>query len=95
MSNRRKLKSGAPKERCSFCRRGVGKLDSALRLRTGQIVCPACQQRGELPRLPCGHIALPGSFMISDSDDGSNRQCVQCSPHAGQFGAEKFGLAPR
>jgi hypothetical protein len=97
VSNRRRLRGAAenrPAERCSSCSRRIGKTADALRLRTGQVVCPACRQHGEVPRLPCGHYALPGSFTASNSD-GSNMQCVQCSPYADRFGAMRYGLAER
>ena len=98
MSNRRRLRGpGAARsaERCTTagCGRRIGANDNALRLRTGQVICPRCQQHGELPRLPCGHVALPGTLMVSDSTDG-NMQCPQCSPHAAWYGNQRLGMAP-
>jgi hypothetical protein len=94
MSNRRKLPGNrGDRARCSFCSRRIGANDDVLRLRTGQIACPRCRQHGKLAQLPCGHYSLPGAFTISDSDDGSNHQCTQCSPHTGLFGAARYGLA--
>jgi hypothetical protein len=61
-------------------------------LRTGQVICPKCRQFGEIPRLACGHYALPGQLVSTDSDDHSTKQCVACSPVAVQFGNAKFGL---
>jgi hypothetical protein len=66
----------------------------ALRLRTGQVACPRCRQGGELPRLPCGHVALPGSLIVTDSEDGSNYQCAQCAPQAAKYGNQRLGMAP-
>lgn len=96
MSNRRRLKPSGPdaRERCSACARRVGRLDDALRLRTGQVICPRCQQNGELPRLACGHVALPGTLMITDSTT-DNFQCPQCSPVAAQYGNQRLGMGRR
>lgn len=57
------------------------------------MICPRCRQHGGLPRLSCGHYALPGSLMVTDSEDGSNYQCPQCSPLAGLYGNQRLGLA--
>lgn len=98
MSNKRRVRGAAasrPAERCTFCSRRIGKLADALRLRTGQVACPRCRQGGELPRLACGHVALPGTLMLSDSTE-DNYQCPQCSPaNAARFGSQRFGMAPR
>ena len=97
MSNRRKLKSAdaGPVERCTSCGHRIGAHADALRLRTGQVICPRCREHGGLPRLSCGHYALPGTLVSSDSEDHSTMQCPQCSPVAGRFGGLKFGLARR
>ena len=84
-----------PAERCTSCGRRIGAHADALRLRTGQVICPRCRQHGELPRLSCGHVALPGTFISSDSEDHSTVQCPRCSPAAGKFGNTRFGMAPR
>jgi hypothetical protein len=97
MSNKRRLRGAAaqrPAERCSFCSRRIGANTDALRLRTGQVVCPACQQGGELPRLACGHMSLPGSLMVADGSP-DQFQCAQCSSSAGQFGNARLGLSRR
>ena len=97
MSNRRRLKvaDAGPVERCTSCGRRIGAHADALRLRTGQVICPRCRQRGELPRLSCGHYALPGTFISTDSDDRSTVQCPQCSPVAARYGNLRLGLAER
>ena len=97
MSNKRKLKvaDAGTAERCTSCGRRVGAHADALRLRTGQVICPRCRQNGELPRLTCGHYALPGTLVSSDSDDLSTMQCPRCSPVAGKFGSARFGLPQR
>jgi predicted RNA-binding Zn-ribbon protein involved in translation (DUF1610 family) len=97
VSNKRKLKlAGAePAERCTSCGHRIGKNADALRLRTGQVICPRCRQFGEIPRLSCGHYALPGTLVSTDSEDHSTMQCPQCSPVAGKFSGAKFGLARR
>jgi predicted RNA-binding Zn-ribbon protein involved in translation (DUF1610 family) len=94
VSNRRKLKGAdaTPAERCTSCGRRISATADALRLRTGQVICPRCRQFGEIPRLSCGHYALPGTLVSSDSEDHSTMQCPQCSPVAGKFGGAKFGL---
>jgi predicted RNA-binding Zn-ribbon protein involved in translation (DUF1610 family) len=97
VSNTRKLRGAAASrsaERCTSCRRRIGAGMDVLRLRTGQVICPRCQQSGSLPRLPCGHVALPGTLMTSDSTEG-NYQCPKCSPHAARFGNLRLGMAPR
>lgn len=97
MSNRRKLKGAdaTPAERCTSCGRRIGATADALRLRTGQVVCPRCRQYGGLTRLACGHYSLPGSLVTTDSEDHGNTQCMQCSPHTGKAGNLRLGLAPR
>jgi len=97
VSNRRRLKvAGAePAERCTSCGHRIGKNADALRLRTGQVICPRCRQYGDIPRLSCGHYSLPGSLVITDSDDYGNMQCAQCSPHVEQAGNMRLGLAGR
>lgn len=97
MSNRRKLKGAdaGPAERCTSCGHRIGAKADALRLRTGQVICPRCRQYGDLPRASCGHYVLPGQLISSDSDDHSTMQCPACSPVSEKFGAAKFGLAPR
>jgi predicted RNA-binding Zn-ribbon protein involved in translation (DUF1610 family) len=97
MSNKRKLKvaDAGTAERCTSCGRRIGANADALRLRTGQVICPRCRQNGELPRLACGHYALPGTLVSSDSDDLSTMQCPRCSPVAGKFGNGRFGLPQR
>ncbi len=97
MSNTRKLRGAAASrsaERCTSCNRRIGAKMNVLRLRTGQVICPRCQQSGSLPVLPCGHVALPGTLMISDSTSG-NYQCPQCSPHAAEFSGARLGMAQR
>lgn len=42
--------------------------------------------------MACGHYALPGMLISSDSEDHSTMQCPTCSPVAGKFGAARFGL---
>lgn len=90
------------RERCSVpeCRRRIGKLDRALRLRTGQVVCPACQQNGtDLPRCPsCGAYCLPGSYVVRDAGQGrQDVRCPACAPEDAIMspGSKRTGLAPR
>ena len=80
MSNKRKLKSdgAGPVERCTSCGRRIGKNDDALRVRTGQVICPRCRQYGDIPRLPCGHYALPGSFVVRNEGGNNDIRCAQC-----------------
>jgi hypothetical protein len=102
VSNKRKLKKPAgpdTRERCSVprCGRRIGKLDDALRLRTGQVICPRCQQYGELARCPaCNTAVLPGSFIVSNAGGNADVRCPACAPgeavHAGNL---RLGMAPR
>ena len=99
MSNRRRLRGAAAvkvRDRCSGCGGRVGKLADALRLRTGQVICPRCRQSGQLPRAGCGHIVLPGSFtVVNDGGDGGSR-CPACAPAAAAAaGIRRLGMAPR
>lgn len=94
MSNRRRLKAAGsvPAERCTSCGHRIGRLDGALRLRTGQVICPRCRQHGTPQRLSCGHYVPPGSLMINDNGDGKTYRCVRCSPEAAQFGSARLGM---
>lgn len=104
VSNKRKLKTDAgPVERCTSCGRRIGKLAESLRLRTGQVICPRCQQYGELPRLSCGHVSLPGSYVVRNVGGMGEERCPVCAPEAaaeaaaemGTGTAARLGLSPR
>ena len=82
MSNKRKLKAAgaALAERCTSCGRRIGATADALRLRTGQVICPRCRQFGEIPRLSCGHYSLPGSSVVRNAGGNNDVRCPQCAP---------------
>ncbi len=66
MSNKRRLSSGrVTSERCSFCGHAAGG-PRALRLRTGQVACPHCQERGSLRKLACGHYGVAGALQVNN-----------------------------
>jgi hypothetical protein len=98
MSNARKPKLRAPdtRDRCSACGRRIGKLASALRLRTGQVICPRCQQSGGPANCPsCGRVTLPGSLIIINEGGNADTRCPSCAPAAAAAaGNMRLGLAP-
>ena len=100
MSNRRKLRRAAssrPAERCSGCGHRIGKLQDALRIRTGQVFCPRCRQTGEHMRCPgCGRAVLPGSFIVRNAGGYNDVRCPACAPDdAANAGIMLLGMAPR
>lgn len=97
MSNRRRLRGEIrERDRCSHCGHRVGRNADALRLRTGRTVCPRCRQSGSLPRLACGHVALPGSFVVVNQDGTGAYRCARCAPEAAAAaGNLRLGMAPR
>jgi hypothetical protein len=98
LSNRRKLKAAdaGPVERCARCGHRIGANADALRLRTGVTLCPRCREYGRLPTLSCGHVALPGSFIVRGEDGRNEARCVRCAPEsAARAGNLRLGMAPR
>ena len=99
MSNRRRIKAAGPdtRERCSACGRRVGVLADALRLRTGQVICPACRQHGGPADCPsCGRVTLPGSLIIVNEGGNADVRCPACAPEsAAAAGNLRLGLAQR
>lgn len=100
MSNKRRLRGAAASrsaERCSFCSRRIGANMDVLRLRTGQVACPACRQGGELARCPaCGRACLPGSLVIRNEGGNNDVRCPACAPGAAALaGNMRLGMAPR
>ena len=72
----------------------------ALRLRTGQVICPRCRQHGSLPRLACGHVVPTGSFVVRNVGGQGELRCPTCEPEtaaeaaATVGGNAMLGLAP-
>ncbi|HXJ26526.1 MAG TPA: hypothetical protein VNH17_12535 [Streptosporangiaceae bacterium] len=99
MSNSRKPKQAGPdtRERCSACGRRAGRLADVLRLRTGQVICPRCQQHGGPGRCPsCGRVTLPGSLVIRNEGGNNDIRCPACAPDAAaRAGNLRLGMAPR
>jgi hypothetical protein len=92
---RRKLKgSRAPAERCTFCG-GNARGTRALRLRTGQVACPRCQEHGGLQRLACGHYGVAGALKVVECGDGKTFVCAACAADSGAFGLARLGLPKR
>lgn len=83
MSNTRKARGSgtAPKERCTFCGRGLGRGSAlrALKLKNGQVACARCRENGHLQRMACGHLALPGMLIVNESGDGKTFTCKACA----------------
>jgi hypothetical protein len=68
---------------CGSCGRPIPPSADRIVLADTRHVCMACRDGGVLlKRLPCGHMAMPGTLVITDSADSSNLQCIRCSPHA-------------
>ncbi len=91
MSNRRKLRTdrAATREVCTSCGRSTGRYASGdiLRFsRTGQVICPRCQQTGSPQRMACGHYALPGSLIVNNNGDGRTYICARCAEDAQRHG---------
>lgn len=86
MSNRRRLRGARGENaRCGSCGGAAGA--NPVQLRDGRQICPRCVDGGVLmQRLPCGHMGIPGTTVITDSADGGNFQCIRCSPHANRPG---------
>lgn len=79
MSNRRKCRLGrVTSERCSFCGRAAGG-PRALRLKTGQVACPRCQEYGQWERLDCGHLSLPGAKIMRNVGGTGESRCLRCA----------------
>jgi len=99
VSNTRKAKRSGPdtRERCTFCGHRIGRLDDALRLRTGQVACPHCRQGGQLGRCPaCRCAVLPGSLIIRNEGGNNDIRCPACVPDAAVLaGNMRLGMAPR
>jgi len=98
VSNKRKLKvaDAGTVERCTSCTRRIGANVDALRLRTGQVICPRCRQYGGLERLSCGHTVLPGSFVVLNAGGDGKSRCPQCAPGDTAYaGNMRLGMAPR
>jgi len=70
---------------------------NALRLRTGQVICPRCQQHGQLASCPaCGRVVLPGSLIIRNEGGSNDIRCAGCVPAAAALaGNMRLGMAPR
>jgi hypothetical protein len=69
--------------RCCACGGRIGALRDRIELADRRLVCTRCVGNGVLlKKLPCGHWAMPGTMVISDSADLSNFACIRCSPHA-------------
>ncbi len=67
-----------------------------LRVRTGQVICPRCRQYGAVPRLACGHYALPGSFVVRNEGGDNDVRCTQCArDSAALAGNARFGMGAR
>jgi len=78
MSNRKRLLAVRERIRCGACNGSAG--GRATVLPDGQHICPRCVDTRVLAqRLPCGHVGIPGTMVISDSADRGNFQCIQCS----------------
>jgi hypothetical protein len=80
MSNRRKIGKVHRKVSCAIC--GGNAVREPSLLPDGRNVCRRCRSEGRLmQRLPCGHLGVPGTIVITDSHE-KNFQCAQCSPHS-------------
>lgn len=91
MSNRRKTRmtpaARAALPRCGSCGGRIPAGMDRIALADGREICARCRDRGVLlKKLPCGHVAMPGTLVIADSADNSNFQCWQCSPHSSLAG---------
>lgn len=86
MGNRRRLPADRrTRARCGSCGRAAGA--GAIPLRDGRLICPRCRDTGMLAqRLPCGHVGIPGTMVISDSADQGNFQCIRCSAESSLLG---------
>jgi hypothetical protein len=86
----------AARERCSACGHRIGALADVLRLRTGQVICPRCQQHGGPGNCPsCGRVTLPGSLIIRNEGGNNDARCPACAPDAAAAaGNLRLGLAP-
>lgn len=82
MSSRRAIGTAAarPRVKCAICGGAAHREPTVLA--DGRSICRRCRDEGRLAqRLPCGHLGVPGTIIITDSHE-KNFQCAQCSPHS-------------
>ena len=96
MSNRKRLPGAARGPKCAGCGHRIGAHQERIEM-PGGVACGRCRDKGVLTRrMPCGHLALPGTLLVYDSADQGNLQCLICTPYRVSYilgpSARKAGL---